>query len=153
MIVLSLLLRSSLPPSILRPPLSMTQMHTECVSRQQRERIKAAGSRHLTYVGAQVLAVVLQRLLDQNAVPELYMRTVLLALKASPTLTDFVMGILQRLISKQVCFDIRFYLLSHILSPALVPSSSSRKPQRGLRLQVMSSAAASLSYFQLYGHD
>jgi hypothetical protein len=30
------------------------------------------------------------------------MRTVMMALKASPTLTDFVMGILQRLISKQV---------------------------------------------------
>jgi len=53
----------------------------------------------------QVLAVVLQQLLDQNPLPELYMRTVLLALKAEPTLTDFVtsrMGILQRLISKQV---------------------------------------------------
>jgi len=53
----------------------------------------------------QVLAVVLQQLLDQNPLPELYMRTVLLALKAEPTLTDFVtsrMGILQRLISKHV---------------------------------------------------
>jgi hypothetical protein len=67
------------------------------------------------FLGVQVLAVVLQRLLDQNPLPELYMRTVLLALKASPTLTDFVMGILQRLISKQVC----------ALKPCCHPSSLS----------------------------
>ena len=50
----------------------------------------------------QVLAVVVQQLLEQNPLPELYMRTVLLALKASPSLTDFVMGILHRLIAKQI---------------------------------------------------
>ena len=44
---------------------------------------------------------------------QLYMRTVMMALKASPTLTDFVMGILQRLISKQVHL---FLLLPLLLS-------------------------------------
>jgi len=37
-----------------------------------------------------------------NPLVQLYMRTVLLCLKLAPALTDFAMGILQRLISKQV---------------------------------------------------
>lgn len=35
-------------------------------------------------------------------IPLLYMRTVLLSLKIAPTLSNFVVGILHRLVSKQV---------------------------------------------------
>jgi hypothetical protein len=56
----------------------------------------------LQVFSTQLLAVVLQQLLDQTPLPQLYMRTVLLCLKLAPALTDFAMGLLQRLISKQV---------------------------------------------------
>ncbi|CAG9771248.1 unnamed protein product [Ceutorhynchus assimilis] len=50
----------------------------------------------------EVLAVVLQQLMDQTPVPTLLMRTVLYALASYPRLSGFVMNILQRLILKQV---------------------------------------------------
>lgn len=50
----------------------------------------------------EVLAVVMQQLMDQNQLPTLLMRTVLQSLSLYPKLSGFVMNILQRLIVKQV---------------------------------------------------
>lgn len=50
----------------------------------------------------EVLAVVLQQLMDQTPLPTLLMRTVIQALGSYPRLSGFVMNILQRLIVKQV---------------------------------------------------
>ncbi|KAG5864258.1 hypothetical protein JTB14_019630 [Gonioctena quinquepunctata] len=50
----------------------------------------------------EVLAVVLQQLMDQSPLPTLLMRTVIQALGSYPRLSGFVMNILQRLISKKV---------------------------------------------------
>lgn len=50
----------------------------------------------------EVLAVVIQQLLEQNPLPTLLMRTVLQALSIYPKLLPFVMNIMQRLIVKQV---------------------------------------------------
>lgn len=50
----------------------------------------------------EVLAVVMQHLMDQNPLPTLLMRTVLQSLSLYPRLSGFVMNILQRLIVKQV---------------------------------------------------
>ncbi|KAB0797876.1 hypothetical protein PPYR_08869 [Photinus pyralis] len=50
----------------------------------------------------EVLAVVLQQLMDQTPLPTLLMRTVIQALSSHPRLSGFVMNILQRLILKQV---------------------------------------------------
>nr|XP_022904714.1 symplekin [Onthophagus taurus] len=50
----------------------------------------------------EVLAVVLQQLMDQPTLPTLLMRTVIQALTSYPRLSGFVMNILQRLILKQV---------------------------------------------------
>lgn len=50
----------------------------------------------------EVLAVVLQQLMDQQQLPTLLMRTVIQALGSYPRLSGFVMNILQRLILKQV---------------------------------------------------
>ncbi|GAB6020191.1 hypothetical protein CHUAL_014111 [Chamberlinius hualienensis] len=50
----------------------------------------------------EVLAVVMQQLMDQNPMPTLLMRTVLQSLSLYPRLIGFVMNILQRLILKQV---------------------------------------------------
>mgnify|MGYP005984860093 CR=1 FL=1 len=50
----------------------------------------------------EVLAVVLQQLMDQTPLPTLLMRTVIQALGSYPRLSGFVMNILQRLILKQV---------------------------------------------------
>lgn len=51
-----------------------------------------------------VLAVVIQQLVDVNPIPVLFMRTVLQALSFYPKMVGFVMNILQRLITKQVCY-------------------------------------------------
>ncbi|RWS16735.1 symplekin-like protein [Dinothrombium tinctorium] len=51
---------------------------------------------------AEVLAVVMQLLMDQNPLPTLLMRTVIQSLSLYPRLIGFVMNILQRLILKQV---------------------------------------------------
>ncbi|XP_060516392.1 symplekin [Cylas formicarius] len=50
----------------------------------------------------EILAVVLQQLMDQIPLPTLLMRTVIQALGSYPRLSGFVMNILQRLILKQV---------------------------------------------------
>lgn len=50
----------------------------------------------------EVLAAVIQQLVDANPLPTLLMRTVLQALNSYPSLIGFVMNILQRLIMKQV---------------------------------------------------
>lgn len=50
----------------------------------------------------EVLAVVLQQLMDQTPLPTLLMRTVIQGLGSYPRLSGFVMNILQRLILKQV---------------------------------------------------
>ncbi|WOL01913.1 hypothetical protein Cni_G10632 [Canna indica] len=50
----------------------------------------------------QVLAKVLNQLVEQIPLPLLFMRTVLQAIGAFPSLADFVMEILSRLVSKQI---------------------------------------------------
>ncbi|XP_044752882.1 symplekin isoform X2 [Coccinella septempunctata] len=50
----------------------------------------------------EVMAVVLQQLMEQSPLPTLLMRTVIQALGSYPRLSGFVMNILQRLIIKQV---------------------------------------------------
>jgi len=50
----------------------------------------------------EVLAVVLQQLMDQSPLPTLFMRTVILSLGLCPRLVGFVMNILAKLINKQV---------------------------------------------------
>ncbi|XP_028398486.1 symplekin-like [Dendronephthya gigantea] len=50
----------------------------------------------------EVLAVVLQQLMDKNPLPTLFMRTVIQSLSACPRLVGFAMNILSKLISKQV---------------------------------------------------
>jgi symplekin len=50
----------------------------------------------------EVLAVVMQQLMEQNPLPTLLMRTVIQSLSLYPRLIGFVMNILQRLILKQV---------------------------------------------------
>lgn len=52
---------------------------------------------------SEVLAVVMQQLMEQNPLPMLLMRTVIQALTMYPRLGGFVMNILSRLIMKQVC--------------------------------------------------
>ncbi|KAL7838505.1 hypothetical protein AOLI_G00269090 [Acnodon oligacanthus] len=51
---------------------------------------------------SEVLAVVMQQLMDQNSLPMLFMRTVIQSLTMYPRLGGFVMNILTRLIPKQV---------------------------------------------------
>jgi symplekin len=50
----------------------------------------------------EVLAVVMQHLMELNPLPTLLMRTVIQSLSLYPRLIGFVMNILQRLIMKQV---------------------------------------------------
>ncbi|KAL8167659.1 hypothetical protein V2J09_009158 [Rumex salicifolius] len=50
----------------------------------------------------QVLAKVLNQLVEQIPLPLLFMRTVLQAIGAFPALVDFIMGILSRLVNKQI---------------------------------------------------
>lgn len=50
----------------------------------------------------EVLARVLNQLVEQIPPPLLFMRTVLQAIGAFPTLVDFIMGILSRLVTKQI---------------------------------------------------
>ncbi|CAG2183601.1 unnamed protein product, partial [Oppiella nova] len=51
---------------------------------------------------AEVLAIVMQLLMENNPLPTLLMRTVIQSLSQYPRLIGFVMNILQRLILKQV---------------------------------------------------
>eukprot|EP01135_Chromosphaera_perkinsii_P009883 Nk52_evm13s1945 gene=Nk52_evmTU13s1945 len=50
----------------------------------------------------EVLAVVLQQLVDMSPLPILFMRSVIIAVKSCPKLVNFVMSILSRLITKQI---------------------------------------------------
>ena len=50
----------------------------------------------------EVLAVVMQQLMEMNPLPTLLMRTVIQSLATYPKLSGFVMNIMQRLITKQV---------------------------------------------------
>lgn len=50
----------------------------------------------------EVLAVVIQKLIEITPIPVLFMRTVLQALSSYPRMVGFVMNMLQRLITKQV---------------------------------------------------
>lgn len=50
----------------------------------------------------QVLAKALSQMVDQSPLPLLFMRTVIQAIDAFPTLVDFVMEILSKLVNKQV---------------------------------------------------
>lgn len=56
----------------------------------------------------EVMAVVLQQLMEQTPIPTLLMRTVIQSLGSYPRLSGFVMNILQRLILKQVRLIISF---------------------------------------------
>jgi len=49
----------------------------------------------------EVLAIVMQQLMDMNPLPTLLMRTVIQSLAMYPKLIGFVMNIMQRLIIKQ----------------------------------------------------
>ena len=53
------------------------------------------------YTG-EVLAVVMQQLMEQTPLPTLLLRTIIQSLSMYPKLIGFVMNILQRLIVKQV---------------------------------------------------
>lgn len=64
----------------------------------------------------EVLAVVLQQLMDQQTLPTLLMRTVIQALGSYPRLSGFVMNILQRLILKQVY--IQFFRFNSFVNKA-----------------------------------
>nr|KAG5694599.1 hypothetical protein BaRGS_015012 [Batillaria attramentaria] len=70
----------------------------------------------------EVLAIVMQRLMDQTPLPTLLMRTVIQSLSMYPRLIGFVLNILQRLIIKQltnvfqVSPDLRMPLLQHVQS-------------------------------------
>jgi symplekin len=63
----------------------------------------------------EVLAVVMQHLMELNPLPTLLMRTVIQSLSLYPRLIGFVMNILQRLIMKQVNWSkvkhVRFKIL------------------------------------------
>lgn len=67
---------------------------------------------------SEVLAVVMQQLMEQNPLPMLLMRTVIQSLTMYPRLGGFVMNILSRLIVKQVgaklWLNICFYFFLHI---------------------------------------
>lgn len=67
---------------------------------------------------SEVLAVVMQQLMEQNPLPMLLMRTVIQSLTMYPRLGGFVMNILSRLIVKQVGAKLRlnipvFFFLTH----------------------------------------
>ncbi len=53
----------------------------------------------------EVLAVVLQQLIDQTPLPRLFMRTLIQTLVVCPALNSFIMGILSRLLGKRVWED------------------------------------------------
>jgi len=57
----------------------------------------------------QIMAVVLQQLVDVLPIPPLFMRTVIQAIGAFPKMMGFIMGILSRLITKQVWNDKRLW--------------------------------------------
>ena len=66
----------------------------------------------------EVLAMVIQQLMDQSPLPILLMRTVIQSLAMYPKLLGFVMNIMQRLISKQVehCLAVIYQQAGKLLS-------------------------------------
>ena len=62
----------------------------------------------------EVLAVVIQQMMDVTPLPTLFMRTVIQSLATYPKLMGFILNILQRLISKQVIFAIATYCKSFL---------------------------------------
>jgi len=60
-------------------------------------------------VKQEVLAVVLQQLVDTNPIPPLLMRTMIQTLARYPKITPFIMNLLTRLITKQVWNDKRLW--------------------------------------------
>jgi len=65
----------------------------------------------------EVLAVVMQQLMDMSPLPTLLMRTVIQSLAMYPKLIGFVMNIMQRLIIKQV--TLLFCVLSQYIRSLL----------------------------------
>jgi Symplekin tight junction protein C terminal len=63
----------------------------------------------------EVLAVVMQSLMEQSPLPTLFMRTVIQSMALYPRLIGFIMNILQRLIQKQVMLICVILNLSHCL--------------------------------------
>ncbi|KAJ3194972.1 hypothetical protein HK101_001425 [Irineochytrium annulatum] len=58
--------------------------------------------KHVDIFKSEVLAVVMQQLLDQTTTPLLFMRTVLSSVKEFPSLTGYVVNVLTRLVQKKV---------------------------------------------------
>ncbi|CAF4244168.1 unnamed protein product [Adineta steineri] len=61
------------------------------------------------YTHDDVLAIVIQQLVDINPIPVLFMRMILQALRFYPKMVSFVMNILQRLITKQAWKQARIW--------------------------------------------
>jgi Symplekin tight junction protein C terminal len=76
----------------------------------------------------EVLAIVMQQLMDMNPLPTLLMRTVIQSLAMYPKLIGFVMNILQRLIVKQVTF----YLSQSLVKDRGVESTVSNNQCKSL---------------------
>ncbi|KAF0990484.1 hypothetical protein HZS_603 [Henneguya salminicola] len=57
---------------------------------------------HRDQFGQELLAVTLQQLVDSNPIPILTLRTMIQALGMCPKLISFIMGLLQKLVTKQV---------------------------------------------------
>lgn len=74
-----------------------------------------------------ILAIVLQQLIEVSPLPTLFMRTTIQTVTKYPKLTGFVMGLLGRLITKQVSSSpfVSFPSLAFLLMPQRLLSSSS----------------------------
>ncbi|KAG8077628.1 hypothetical protein GUJ93_ZPchr0007g4083 [Zizania palustris] len=72
-------------------PLKVTDACTACFEQR-------------TVFTQQVFEKSLNKLVDKVPIPLLFMRTVIQALDTFPALVDFVMGILSRLVNKQVSY-------------------------------------------------
>jgi symplekin len=65
--------------------------------------------KHQDIFKQEVMAVVIQQLVDQVKLPTLFMRTVLSSVKAFPNLAGFTNGILTRLVSKKVWTNLKLW--------------------------------------------
>lgn len=92
----------------------------------------------------EVLAVVMQQLMDQNPLPTLLMRTVLQSLSLYPRLSGFVMNILQRLIVKQVNYlnFITFYWFCVLFTIKILNIGVETKKSLGRFYQMLSTNKA-----------
>ena len=86
----------------------------------------------------EVLAIVVQRLMEQAPLPTLLMRTVIQSLSMYPHLIGFVLNILQRLIIKQVRL-LPLLALDSALYSALYQDLSSNRWAAGRQLSDVSS--------------